>query len=85
MALIHAKNDPSTHSIQDMSSELHAAANQAGRTVRGLYNSASGEVCHATDKVTTEIRSNPIRSSVIALAVGVFFGVLFQSISGGRK
>ena len=85
MALMHTKNDATNHSIQEISSELNAAANEAGRTVRSLYNSASNEVSHATDKVTTEIRSNPIRSSVIALAAGVFFGILFQSISGGRK
>ena len=62
----------------EMNNDLHNAANQAGRKVRSLYNAASDEVSYASDKVTGEIRSNPVRSSVIALGVGVLLGALLR-------
>lgn len=63
---------------RDLSSDLHKVANQAGRKVRSLYNTASEEITHATDTVTGEIRSNPVRSSAIALGVGVIIGMLMR-------
>lgn len=62
----------------DLREELVDAANQAGRKVRSLYNSASHEVENAGDRVTAEIRTNPIRSTAIALGMGVVLGVLFR-------
>ena len=58
--------------------DLQTAANQAGRKVRSMFNSASDEITHASDTVTTEIRSNPVRSSMIALGVGVILGALLR-------
>lgn len=53
-------------------------AQEAGKKVRGFIDSASDEVTQATDKVTGEIRSNPIRSSVIALGVGFIIATLMR-------
>jgi hypothetical protein len=63
------------HSYSD---GLHAAAHQAGESMRGMYNSASHELSHAGDRVKAEIRSNPIRSSAIALGVGALIGLLVR-------
>ena len=63
---------------RDLSSDLQKVANQAGRKVRSLYNTASEEITHATDTVTSEIRSNPIRSSAIALGAGLLIGMLIR-------
>ena len=65
----------STHELSD---NLQEAANDAGRKVRALYNSASGEMSHASDAVTSEIRSHPIRFGAIALGVGVLLGILLR-------
>jgi ElaB/YqjD/DUF883 family membrane-anchored ribosome-binding protein len=58
--------------------DLNKVANQAGRKVRSLYNTASEEITHATDTVTSEIRNNPIRSSAIALGAGILIGMLIR-------
>ena len=63
---------------QDMYEDLHIAANNAGRKVRSMYNTASDEISHASAYVGTEIRANPVRSSVIALGVGVLLGALLR-------
>ena len=62
----------------DLNESLHNAANNAGRTVRGMYNTASDEITHASEKLTSEIRSNPVRSSMVALGVGVLLGALIR-------
>jgi ElaB/YqjD/DUF883 family membrane-anchored ribosome-binding protein len=74
---IKLKND-SQHIAHELNNDLHNAANQAGRKVRSMVNAASDEISHAGDKVTTEIRSNPVRSSMIALGVGVLLGALLR-------
>lgn len=66
------------NTVHELNDELHNAANQAGRKVRSMYNAASDEVSHASEKVTGEIRSNPVRSSMIAFGVGVLIGALFH-------
>ena len=62
----------------DMQDELHDAANQAGRKVRGMLDSASGELSHAGEVVSKEIHTNPVQSSLIALGVGVVLGALLR-------
>lgn len=62
----------------EMGDNLHDAAHSAGRKVRGMLNSASDEISYASEYVGTEIRSNPVRSSVIALGAGVLLGVLLR-------
>lgn len=66
------------NSACEINDNLHNAANQAGRKVRSLYNAASADISQASDKVTSEIRTNPVRSSLIALGVGVFLGALLR-------
>jgi len=58
--------------------ELRDAAEKAGRKVRTFLHSASDEISHASDTVTTQIRSNPVQSSLIALGVGFVLGALFR-------
>ena len=73
-----------THSINlkdgtcEMGETLHDAAHNAGRKVRDMLHTANDELSHARDYVGTEIRSNPVRSSVIALGVGVLLGTMFR-------
>lgn len=62
----------------DTKNDLRAAANKAGRKVRNLFNNASDEITHAKDAVTTEIRSNPVQSSIIALGLGVILGAIIR-------
>jgi len=57
---------------------LACAANQAGQKLRGIFTHAGDEISHMSDSVTSEIRSNPIRSSAIALGVGVLLGALLR-------
>ncbi len=63
------------HSILN---ELDSAANQVGKTVRNAYDSASDEVSDFGNSVTDQIRSNPIRSSAIALGLGMVLGALIR-------
>lgn len=57
---------------------LHDAAHNAGRKARGMLNSAKDELTHARDYMGAEIRSNPVRSSMIALGVGLLLGTVFR-------
>lgn len=74
--------DTNTINLKDASAEmgenLHDAAHNAGRKVRGMIHTASDELSHACDYMGAEIRSNPVRSSVIALGVGVLLGALLR-------
>lgn len=62
----------------DVKEDMQDMAHQAGRKVRNLFNAASDEVTHVSETVTTEIRTNPVRSSMIALGVGVVLGALLR-------
>ena len=62
------------HVVEDLSSY----ANEAGRKVRHFMDNASDELSHASDRVSGEIRANPVRSSVIALGVGFLIGALVR-------
>jgi ElaB/YqjD/DUF883 family membrane-anchored ribosome-binding protein len=62
----------------DTKQDLKTAANRAGRKVRGFIHDAGDEIVHARDTVTTQIRTNPVQSSVIALGVGVVLGALLR-------
>ena len=64
--------------INEAKSDLHDAANQVERKVRGFIDTASDEISHTTDTVTKEIRSNPVQSSLIALGAGFILGSLFR-------
>ena len=51
-------------------------ANDAGRKVRKFFDEAGNELHVTSDRVKSEIRTNPIRSSLIALGVGVLLGAI---------
>ncbi len=74
--------DTSTINLKDASAEmgenLNDAAHNAGRKVRGMLHTASDELSHARDYMGAEIRSNPVRSSMIALGACVLLGALFR-------
>ncbi len=63
---------------REATEDLHEAAHQAGCKVRGMVDKASGEFSHVSDHVTQEIHANPVRSSVIALGIGVLLGALIR-------
>jgi hypothetical protein len=66
------------HSVHDITDEVQSAANRAGRKVRGIYNAGRDEVQHLNDQVKSEIYDHPVRSSMIALGVGVVLGALLR-------
>ena len=75
-------NLPTKESIKDgaceMGESLHDAVHNADVKVRGMIKTASHEVVHAGEYVGREIRTNPVRSSLIALGVGVLLGALLR-------
>lgn len=66
------------NSANEAKQELRDKANNVGRRLRLIYNTASSEITHAGEKVTSEIRTNPVRSSMIALAAGLVLGKLLR-------
>ena len=46
-------------STDDLQDELHNAANQAGRKVRGMIDNAEDEVSYVSDRLTSEFQTNP--------------------------
>lgn len=58
--------------------DLRDVANRTGRKVRGLIDTASDEISHATESVSTQIRTNPVQSSLIALGAGFILGALLR-------
>lgn len=73
------KNDAS-EAIDETGEDIRDTANRAGRKVRGYINSASEEFSTASDRVTSEIRSNPVQSAAIALGVGLMLGALLRRL-----
>lgn len=63
---------------EDVKEDLREAAGRAGRKVRSFIHTAGDEITHAKDTVTTEVRANPVRSSMIALGLGVVLGALLR-------
>jgi ElaB/YqjD/DUF883 family membrane-anchored ribosome-binding protein len=57
---------------------LENIAESAGRRLRHVIDDAGQSISDATDKVTTQIRRNPVQSSLIALGAGVFLGALLR-------
>lgn len=74
--------DSTTIKLKDgacsFSDNLSEAAHDAGRRVRSILHTANDDISHASDYVSAEIRSNPVRSGIIALGVGVLLGALLR-------
>jgi ElaB/YqjD/DUF883 family membrane-anchored ribosome-binding protein len=66
------------HTAANVGDDLEYAANTAGRKVRQYFDTASDEISHAAEAVTTQIRSKPLQSSLVALAAGFVLGALFR-------
>lgn len=64
----------------DVKNEVADAADKASKKVRGFFRTASSEISHASDTVTSQIRTSPVQSSVIALGVGFLLGSLFRRV-----
>jgi ElaB/YqjD/DUF883 family membrane-anchored ribosome-binding protein len=58
--------------------DVESLAHSAGRRMRGAIDEAQTSVTEATGNATAVIRDNPIQSSVIALGVGMLFGLLMR-------
>ncbi len=57
------------HSVSDY-------ANEAGQKVRGLFDKTLDNTNRVTHNVEAEIKSNPVRSSIMALGAGFILGAL---------
>lgn len=64
--------------MDDSKSKLYIAVNRAGRRVREFISHAGDEISNARDTVTSQIRTNPLQSSLAALGVGFIIGTLFR-------
>ncbi len=64
--------------VYNMEKNINEAAHDAGRKARSMMHTANNELSHVREYLGTEIRGNPVRSSVIALGVGMFLGALFR-------
>ncbi|MFZ4541961.1 MAG: hypothetical protein ACOYNL_09210 [Rickettsiales bacterium] len=58
--------------------ELSEYAEKAGREVRHFIDSTSDQLTDASDRMTNEIRLHPVRSSALALGIGVVLGALIR-------
>lgn len=54
------------------------AARRTGQHARDMADSASHSMSDVVQTMTHKIRENPIQSSVIALGVGLFAGMIFS-------
>ncbi|ESQ94044.1 DUF883 family protein [Asticcacaulis benevestitus] len=60
----------------DVLNDVSGYANEAGQKVRSLFDRTIDNSKNATSKIENEIKSNPIRSSAIALGAGFIIGAL---------
>ncbi len=61
-----------------MKDDIFITANKAGHKVRDFIDSASEELVHTTETVTTRIKDKPVQSSLIALGIGFMLGTLLR-------
>ena len=61
----------------DMSfNNLEGAAHQIGESVHEYVDNATRQINDISNQVGSQIRTNPVQATVVALAVGFLFGVL---------
>jgi ElaB/YqjD/DUF883 family membrane-anchored ribosome-binding protein len=60
----------------DVLHDVSDYANEAGQKVRGFFDRTVDGSKTATHKIETEIKTNPVRSSAIALGAGFILGAL---------
>jgi ElaB/YqjD/DUF883 family membrane-anchored ribosome-binding protein len=61
---------------RDVLNDVSGYANEAGQKVRGLFDRTLDGSKTATHRIETEIKTNPVRSSAIALGAGFILGAL---------
>ncbi|MDV6332249.1 hypothetical protein [Asticcacaulis sp. 201] len=61
---------------EDVLNNVSGYANEAGQKVRGLFDRTADTTSQYTRKIESEIKTNPIRSSAIALGAGFILGAL---------
>ena len=64
--------------VNDTKDDINKAAHDAGQRVRAAVTTASRGISDATGAVASQIRDNPVRSSVIALGLGLFLGAFLR-------
>jgi len=70
--------DDIRQTVTEVRDDLESAAGKAGRRVREYFDTASKEIAHVGDEVTTQIRNKPVQSSLMALAAGLLLGALMR-------
>lgn len=65
-------NDKASQAVESLSEYAH----KAGRNVRHYLDNAGDELSQMGEKVSSEIRNHPVRSSLIALAAGFVLGAI---------
>jgi|GEM_PF-782426 len=61
---------------RDVLNDVSGYANEAGQKVRGLFDRTLDGGKTATHRIESEIKTNPVRSSAIALGAGFILGAL---------
>ncbi|MBI3630735.1 MAG: hypothetical protein HY221_00120 [Candidatus Sungbacteria bacterium] len=69
-----ATKEAIANTVESMSDYAH----EAGHKVRSFIDNAGTEIEHTSKVVASEIRTNPVRSSVIALGTGFILGTLLR-------
>ena len=64
------------HRAADVANHVADYASEAGAKVRGLVNRTVDDVSHVSRNVESEIKTNPMRSSLVALGAGFIIGAL---------
>jgi len=62
-----------------MIDQVNDYAHDAGQKVRSLYDQTRDTTSRVSHDVETEIKANPVRSSLIALGAGFILGALFTA------
>lgn len=62
-----------------MMDQVSDYAHDAGERVRGLYDRTRDTTSRVSHDLEGEIKSNPVRSSLIALGVGFILGAIFAN------
>lgn len=58
--------------------DLCECAGEAGRKVRALIDTATGQTRDAVAGVGRQVRNNPLQATALAAAIGLVIGALFR-------
>ena len=73
----HAGRDVENHG-RDVLHNINDYANEAGQKVRGAFDTTVDRTRSFSQNIESEIKSNPIRSSALALGAGFILGALLS-------